>query len=139
MTTDIVYTTVNLPPAFLGMAYEAAIAYKAAASAVTAQGATAGTNTTGLPAGLALDTNASAPGSLRITGTPTGAASTPQGSGVATSGPGAYTFAVTATDSGGAVVSSAYTINVYSSFTDPNLRAGESVATQATEREATDQ
>lgn len=63
---DIVYTTVNLPPAFVGVPYEAAIAYKSAATVFTAQSISAGA----LPTGLSLDT-VSSPGSLRITGTPT--------------------------------------------------------------------
>lgn len=111
---DIVYTTVNLPAAFIGQAYEAAVAYKAAATPVTAQSIVAGTVLNGLPAGLALDLVAN-PGSLRITGTPTGAASagnTPK------SGLGGYTFTVSATDTAGASVSSVYTLNLYQSPDD---------------------
>lgn len=112
---DIVYTTVNLPPAFLGVAYEAAIAYKSAATVFTAQSIVAGGALTGLPAGLALDTVGAAPGSLRISGTPNGLASsgnTPK------SGLGAYTFTVSGTDTAGAVVSGTYTITLYESPQD---------------------
>lgn len=126
---DIVYTTVNLPPAQIGVPYEAAIAYKSAGSLVTAQSVVAGGSLTGLPAGLALDTVGAAPGSLRITGTPTGAASSgnaPQ------SGEGAYTFTVSATDTGGAVVSGTYTIQLVAALEE--LSAGFSVAAQATRR-----
>jgi hypothetical protein len=106
---DIVYTTTTLPPAYIGCAYQAAVAYKAAATPVTAQSVVAGTVLNGLPDGLALDTVGAAPGSLRISGTPTGLASagnTPK------SGTGPYTFTVSATDTAGAVVSATLTINL---------------------------
>lgn len=106
---DIVYTSATLPTAYIGVAYEAAVAYKAAATPVTAQSVVAGTVLNGLPAGLALDTVGAAPGSLRISGTPTGAASTGN---TPKSGAGAYTFTVSATDTAGAVVSSTLTINL---------------------------
>ena len=112
---DIVYTTVTLPPAFLGVAYEAAVAYKSAATVITAQSIVAGTVLNGLPAGLALDTVGAAPGSLRISGTPTGAASTGN---TPKSGVGPYTFTVSATDTAGAVVSGTLTITVYESPQD---------------------
>jgi hypothetical protein len=94
MAADIAYTTVNLPNAYLGVAYEAGVAYKGAASAVTAQSVASGA----LPGGLALDTFASAPGSLRISGTPTAL--------------GVFTFTLSVTDTAGAAVSSSYTITV---------------------------
>ena len=112
--TDIVYTTVNLPPAVVGVAYEAAVAYKSDATVFTAQSIVAGGALTGLPAGLALDAVA-APGSLRITGTPTGAASAGN---TVKSGVGAYTFTVSGTDTAGAVVSGTLTINLYLSYQD---------------------
>jgi len=112
---DIVYTTVVLPPAYLAVAYEAAIAYKSAATVFTAQSIVAGGDLTGLPAGMALDEVAS-PGSLRITGTPTGAAS---GGAVPQSGLGAYTFTVSGTDTAGAVVSGTYTITLLSTADQP--------------------
>lgn len=121
MAADIVFTTVNLPPAYLGVAYEAAFAYKSAASAVTAQAIVAGTVLTGLPAGLALDTFASKPGSLRVTGTPTGAASSGN---TPLSGVGAYTFTVSVTDTAGNTVSGTYTINLYYSPDDLLITGG---------------
>lgn len=129
--TDIAYTSTVLPPAFLGQAYEAAIAYKGAATPVTAQSVVAGTTLNGLPAGLALDTTGAAPGSLRITGTPTGAASSGN---TPASGTGPYTFTVSATDTAGAVVSATLTINLYSSQSDPRLLSDMSVANQANVR-----
>ena len=113
---DIVYTTVLLPPAYLGLAYEAAVAYKSDATIFTAQSVVAGTVLNGLPAGLALDTVGAAPGSLRIAGTPTGAASsgnTPK------SGIGPYTFTISGTDTAGAVVSGTYTINLLATGSAP--------------------
>jgi hypothetical protein len=118
---DIVYTTVALPPAYLGVPYEASIGYKAAATPVTAQSIVAGGALTGLPAGLALDTVGAAPGSLRISGTPVGTASsgnTPK------SGLGAYTFTVSATDTAGAVVSGTYTLNLLQSPQDQTITGG---------------
>jgi len=88
---DIVYTSVTLPPAYLGVPYEAAVAYKSAATVFTAQSVVAGTVLNGLPGGLALDTVGAAPGSLRISGTPNGTASTGN---TPKSGTGAYTFTV---------------------------------------------
>jgi hypothetical protein len=105
---DIAYTTLTLPPAYLGIAYEAAIAYSGAATLFTAQSIVAGTVLNGLPAGLALDLVAT-PGSLRITGTPTGAAS---GGNTPKSGLGPYTFTVSGTDTAGTTVSPTYTINL---------------------------
>lgn len=134
MTTDIVFTTVNLPPAFVGQAYEAAIAYKGNASAFTAQGLGTTVNGSGLPAGLAIDTTNA--GSLRITGTPTGAASTAISSGTSLAGPGAYTFCVTATDTGGAVASATnYTINLYADANDLTFQENFSVTAQADVRD----
>lgn len=135
MTTDIVFTTVNLPPAFLGLAYEAAVAYKSAATVFTAQSIVQTGSLSGLPAGLALDA-VSSPGSLRITGTPTGAASAGN---TPLSGDNSYTFQVSGTDTGGAVTSGTYTIQVFSGPDDPNYLASLSVAQQAAEREALDQ
>ena len=112
---DIVYTSVNLPSAFLGVPYEASVAYKSAATVFTAQSVVAGTVLNGLPGGLALDTVGAAPGSLRITGTPNGTASTGN---TPKSGTGAYTFTISGTDTAGAVVSSTYTINLLQSPQD---------------------
>jgi len=100
---DIVYTTVTLPPAFIGVPYEAAVAYKSAATVVTAQSVNTGT----LPTGLALDTVGASPGSLRITGTPTAL--------------GTFTFTVSATDTAGAVVSPSYTIQVFGAEGDEKM------------------
>jgi hypothetical protein len=136
--TDIVFTSVNLPPAFLGQVYECAIAYKGNTSSFVSQAVATSINGSGLPAGLALDA-VSSPGSLRITGTPTGAASTAASSGTSLAGPGAYTFALTVQDGAGAVSSSNYTINLYSAPDDPNYLEGLSVTAQAALRVATDQ
>lgn len=89
--TDIVHDTVNLPDAFVGVAYEAALAYHGNATALTASSVTTGA----LPAGLALV------GALpfsKITGTPTT--------------PGTSTFKVTLTDTAGGVASPSFTITV---------------------------
>ena len=104
------FVTLLLPPAFIGEAYEAAIGV-AAPTNVTVLTTHAG-NDTGLPTGLIINAD-----KQRVTGTPTGAASTPQGTGVALTGPGAYTFTLepNTTDTG---VSKQYTINVYSSRLD---------------------
>lgn len=114
MVADISYTTVNLPPCFIGVPYEASIAYKGAATPMTAQSIVAGTTLTGLPAGLAMDLIAN-PGSTKIAGTATGAAS---GGNTPKSGLGNYTFTVSLTDTAGAAVSSTYTITVYQSPQD---------------------
>lgn len=125
MAADITFTTVNLPPAFLGQAYEAAVAYKGASSAtidtpaVTAQSLVQTGSLTGLPAGLALDTTNL--GSLRITGTPTGAASA---GAVHQSGVGAYTFQISITDEAGAALSSTYTLNLLLSQDDQVMQGG---------------
>jgi hypothetical protein len=111
---DIVYTTVNLPAAFVGVPYEASIGYKSAATVFTAQSIVAGTVLNGLPAGLAMDT-VSNPGSLRISGTPTGAAS---GGNTPKSGVGTYTFTVSGTDTAGAVVSGTLSIQLCQSPQD---------------------
>jgi len=120
---DIVYTTVLLPPAYINQPYEASVAYKSDATVFTAQSVVAGTVLNGLPAGLALDTVGAAPGSLRITGTPTGAASagnTPK------SGVGPYTFTISGTDTAGAVVSGTYTITLMYSALDVVMVGGHS-------------
>jgi hypothetical protein len=91
--TDIVINTTALPDAFVGQAYQAAIAYQGNATALSAASVSSGT----LPAGLAID--AALPFS-RITGTPTAA--------------GTATIKVTLTDTAGAVQSGSLTINVHS-------------------------
>jgi hypothetical protein len=101
-----------MPPCFIGVPYEACVAVKSQASVITAQAVT--TTGNGLPAGLALDLVAN-PGSLRITGTPTGAASgglTPK------SGLGAYAFTLGITDTAGAGTVGPVTINLYQSPQD---------------------
>lgn len=86
---DIVFRTVSLPAAQVGVPYEAGIAETGAATAITA-----GTVSTGaLPNGLALSADY-----VRITGTPTKA--------------GVYSFKVTLTDTAGAVASPSYAISV---------------------------
>jgi len=104
---DIVYTTLTLPTAYILVPYEASVAYKSAATVFTAQSVVAGGALNGLPAGLALDTVGAAPGSLRISGTPTGAASSGN---TPLSGTGTYSFTVSGTDTAGAVVSATLTI-----------------------------
>ena len=111
--SDITITSTSLPPAFLGAPYEASVGYKGAATAVTAQSISVGN----LPHGLALDTVGAAPGSLRISGTPDGAANaTPQ------SGVGVYTFTVSVTDTAGAVTKS-LSITLYGAYGDEKLTA----------------
>jgi large repetitive protein len=85
---DIVYTTVAFPPAFTRIPYEAAIGYTGA-TIVTA----AAVNSGALPTGLIVNAD-----HTRITGTPTVS--------------GVFTFTLTMTDTGGAVISGSYTITV---------------------------
>jgi hypothetical protein len=132
--TTFISTATGLAPAFLGLPYECALAYKASSTlAVTAQAVTTGA----LPSGLALDTQAAASGSLRITGTPTGLDNGTAGGHQV--GTGNYPFTVTLTDSTG-TSTLATSINVYASPTDPNYASASlSVAQQAAERNALDQ
>jgi hypothetical protein len=100
MAADIVYDTVALPPAFLGVAYEAAVGYHGAASALTAASAT------GLPTGLSLVHSTFAEScSVRITGTPTAAGAN-------------AAVVITLTDSAGAAESGDYSITVYGAPND---------------------
>jgi hypothetical protein len=103
--TDIVYDTVTLPDAVVGVAYEAALAYHGNASAMSAASISNGA----LPTGLAID--AALPFS-RITGTPKGNQA------------GTYTFKVTLTDTAGAVQSGSYTLNVRRSPAAEVLNSG---------------
>jgi hypothetical protein len=124
------FSTTVLPPAFLGEAYEASFAGTGLGGALAVTSAVGSTDT-GLPGGLVINADA-----LRVTGTPTGLVSTPGGSGVAQTGPGAYTFTVTPLNGSG--TAKQYTINVYDSPTDPNFAAATSTANQAAIRTATD-
>lgn len=126
-----VTTNLGLPPAYLGQTYEAAIQATAPTNPTVLTSQTG--NDTGLPAGLALNAD-----KLRVTGTPTGAASTPAGSGVAQSGPGQYTFTLSpnATDS---TVKTQFSIYLYAAQTDPSQRANMSTANQANLRNQLDQ
>ena len=86
---------VNLPPAFLGVPYECAIAY-ANATVATAHSISVGS----LPAGLTLDAGVT---SQRISGTPTAV------------GPVTFTFSVTDTSG---TTTKQYTLTVYGSPND---------------------
>ena len=113
MAADIVYDSVNLPPAFVGVAYEAGIAYHGAGSALTAASAS------GLPAGLSLVHSSFAEScGVRITGTPTAA-------GVNSS------VVITLTDTAGAAASSAYTITVYGAANDLSFLEANASVSQA--------
>lgn len=114
---DIVYTIAAgaLPNAYVGEPYAIGVPYKSAATVFTAQSVSTGA----LPTGLALDAVA-APGSLRISGTPTAA--------------GVYTFQLSGTDTAGAVVSPTYTITVYTSEEDVFMQGGASLTNQARAR-----
>jgi hypothetical protein len=90
----IVWKTVTLPPAFLGVPYEAGLAMTAGA-AVTA----IGVNTGALPAGVTVSTSTDP----RLVGTPTVT--------------GRFTFTLTAND-GGAQVSPSYSLTVYGAVGD---------------------
>lgn len=90
---DIVFDTVTLPDAVIGVAYEAAVAFHGNATALSAASVSSGS----LPTGLAVD--AALPFS-RITGTPKGNQA------------GTYTFKLTFTDTAGAVQSGNFTLNV---------------------------
>lgn len=108
-------TTLTLPPAFVGVPYEAAVAFSATApSEVSAQ------SITNLPKGLVVDAVSGAHGSVRISGTPTGAANaTPQ------AGVGAYTVVVSTTDGTGTNGGS-LTLNLYNSPNDLLVTGGRS-------------
>lgn len=95
----IVYKTVTLPPAFLGVPYEAAIGVTAAA-AVTAVSVNGGA----LPAGLTISSITD----MRVVGTPTVT--------------GRFAFTVTGND-GGAVTSPSYALTVYGAVGDEKLTA----------------
>lgn len=90
----IVYKTVLLPPAFLGVPYEAGIAMTAAA-AVTGIALSTGA----LPAGVTVSSTTDP----RLVGLPTVT--------------GTFTFTLTATD-GGVLVSPSYTLTVYGALDD---------------------
>lgn len=92
---DIVWKTVSLPDAIVGVPYEAGLATTAAATLVTA----CGVNTGALPPGLV----ANATDHVRITGTVKG---------VNAALPKTYTFTLSMTDTAGAVISPSYTITV---------------------------
>jgi hypothetical protein len=92
---DIVYTTVKMNPGFVGVPYEEAIGYTGA-TVVTAASVNSGT----LPPGLSVNAD-----HTRITGTPTT--------------PGLFTFTLSMTDTGGAVVSGSYTIRIVPAAQEP--------------------
>lgn len=92
---DIVYTTTKFNPGFVGVPYEEAIGYTGA-TIVTA----ATVNSGALPPGLTLNAD-----HTRITGTPTT--------------PGLFTFTLSMTDTGGAVVSGSYSIRIAPAAQEP--------------------
>lgn len=127
MTASAFVTSAALPPAYVGQAYEAAIQATSPTNPTVLTSQTG--NDTGLPAGLVINAD-----NLRITGTPTGAASTPAGSGVATSGAdNNYTFTLSpnSTDS---TVKRQFSIQLYSAQSDPKQRSDMSVANQSAVR-----
>jgi hypothetical protein len=79
------FLTTTLNYAFLGQAYETSFAVQGG-GAITALSAAPASGDTGLPPGLTVNAAGT------ISGTPTGAASTPNGTGVAVTGEGVYTF-----------------------------------------------
>ena len=92
---DIVYTVTKFHPGFVGAPYEAAIGYTGS-TPITA----AAVNTGSLPPGLTVNAD-----HTRITGTPTQA--------------GTFTFTLTMTDTGGAVVSGSYSIQIVQAGQEP--------------------
>lgn len=98
----LVWKTVALPPAFLGVPYEAGLAM-----ALTAAGtlASLAVSTGALPAGITVSTTTDP----RLVGTPTAT--------------GVFTVAFTANDGSGAVVSGSYTLTVYAQPGDEKLTA----------------
>lgn len=109
----VVYKTVTLPNAIVGVPYEAAIGMTVA-GAVTAFALSTGT----LPPGLAVSSATDA----RIVGTPTSAlnpawVNNENGTG-SSFAPNQFNFTLTANDGGGAVVSGTYTILVFGSEND---------------------
>jgi hypothetical protein len=92
---DIVYTTTKFNTGFVGVPYEEAIGYTGA-TALTA----ASVSTGSLPPGLTVNAD-----HTRITGTPTT--------------PGVFTFTLSMTDTGGAVVSGSYTIRIAQAAQEP--------------------
>lgn len=123
------YTTATLPAAQIGVPYEAAVTGKGSVGALTAQAVVQTGALNGLPTGLSLDASGGNPGSLRITGTPTGAASAGN---TPLSGEGNYTFQLTVTDGATPVASSTLTIPLVAAVEE--LSASFSVAAQATRR-----
>lgn len=104
MAADIVYDTATLPPGFLGVPYEAGVAYHGAATALTAASAT------GLPGGLSLVHSAFGIATgVRITGTPTAV--------------GAFSVTITLTDTAGAATSSAVGLTIYGAPGDERATA----------------
>lgn len=127
MTASAFVTSATLPPAYVGQPYEAAIQATSPTNPTVLTSQTG--NDTGLPAGLVINAD-----KLRITGTPTGAASTPAGSGVAQSGADvvySFTLSPNATDS---TVKTQFLIPLYSSQSDPAQRSNMSVANQSSVR-----
>lgn len=94
---DIAYTTTKFNNGFVGVPYEEAIGYTGA-TPITA----ASVNSGALPTGLTLNAD-----HTRVTGTPTAA--------------GTFTFTFSMTDTGGAVVSSSYSITILPAFEEPRL------------------
>jgi Putative Ig domain len=92
---DIVYTTVAFPTGFKGIPYEAAVGYTGS-TPVTASSVSTGA----LPTGLIFNAD-----HTRITGTP--------------SALGLFTFTLSMTDTGGAVVSGSYTILIVPPWEEP--------------------
>ena len=136
MAADFTYATVAFPFAVLGVPYEAGIAIKSAATAisalavatVTASGLTAST----LPAGTAWRwtglLTASSTTDPRLIGTPTTtlnpAWTVAQASGTPASvNSNVFLFAITCTDTAGTLVSGTYSLTVYGTLTDA-YRAG---------------
>jgi hypothetical protein len=94
-------TTVSLPDAFVGVAYEAAVAVNGSTAAeLTLEAGTTQTGKQALPAGLAYGTDG------RITGTPTGDPDTATGGGV-------YNLSVKVTDGTNTKDNAALTLNVH--------------------------
>ena len=99
--STLVWKTTVLPPAVIGVPYEAGLAM-ALAAAGTLSGLAVSTGA--LPAGITVSTTTDP----RLIGTPTAE--------------GTFTVTFTANDGGGAVVSSSYTLVVYGTAQDESYR-----------------
>lgn len=130
MTASWSTVITQLPPAFLGQPYQAALPVVGAAAS-SANALALATGDSGMPTGLAIETT----DYVGITGTPTGALSTGHEAGSQLTGADqTYTFTLT-----NGATTQKFSILLLSAQSDPFESAAESVANQAATREGVDQ